>query len=168
MVKQIKQRFLHNNRGVTMMDLIVTVGIFLILAAIASLNTVDALASYRLNAAARQLYVELQRVRMKAISENRRFRVVFSSEADTYQLQPQNPGSSTYDNTWEPSKFLPQGIDVDGSTTATITFTSRGTADSGGGSARLCNNSGGFVNVCVGGTGRVRTSTPNSCGGSCS
>ena len=79
MFKQIKQRFIHNNRGMTMTNLIVTVGIFAILAAIAVPNLVAQQPSRRLNGASRQMLAELVSARGKAAAENNQFVAIFTN-----------------------------------------------------------------------------------------
>lgn len=164
MARRRKTPCLSLDRGFTLIEILVAIAIMSILLAIALPDWGPVLSSYRLSAAQRQVYADLQRARMRAIAENRRFRVKFFDATETYQIQREStPGSGTYDTTWEAAKSLPPGVNVQ--TDATITFQPRGTADAG--SARLCNNAGGFINVCVGGTGRVRVATPTACGEDC-
>jgi len=159
MVKQIKQRFLHNNRGVTMSNLIVTVGIFFILAAIAVPNLVAQQPSRRLNGATRQVLAELVWARGKAAAENNKF-VVFFTNNTTLTILDDDDGDETVDGgelTFAKSfsdSFWDVTYAVQAGSTQPVVFNSRGTA--GGPATVIVSNSSGSKQVTVTITGNVR------------
>jgi len=157
MVKQIKQRFLHNNRGVTMMNLIVTVGIFFILAAIAVPNLVAQQPSRRLNGATRQVLAELVWARGKAAAENNKF-VVFFTNNTTLTILDDDDGDETVDGgelTFTKS-FSDSFSDVTYAVAGDqpVVFNSRGTT--GGTTTVTVSNASGTKDVSVSVTGNVR------------
>lgn len=151
-------------RGFTLGELLIVLAIFGTLTAISLPHWVALLPSYRLNGATRQVQSELLRIKRQAASENRGFRMVFSTAKEQYELQ-RNHGTNAapnYQTTGE-IKPLPEGICVlEG---VTISLTSRGTASPG--TVKLCSSNGSGANVIVSGTGRVRIVKVNVCGGTC-
>lgn len=98
-----------------------------ILAAIDIPNWGSLISTYRLNAAGRQLYADLQRARMRAVMENTTFKIVSLATHSTYTFQREDIDLET--------KPLPAGISI--LADSTRSFTSRGTASNG--RIRLCN-----------------------------
>ena len=72
--------------GVTVLELVVTISLVGVLGSLAFLQVRPFLAQARLNSAARQVAVDLQVARMKAIAQNRRFRVTFRTGTNNYVI----------------------------------------------------------------------------------
>ena len=106
--------------GFTVAELMVTIGVMLILMAIAMPRFLATLPGLRLADAARQVATDLQQLRMKAIAQNIPYQITFSSS--TYVLQQCN-GGCTNDSG---NIALPQGITATASTAPQ--FQPRGTA----------------------------------------
>ena len=113
--------------------------------------------------AARQLRSDLSRIKMRAVSETARFRLVFL--ASKYSVERHD--GTTYQPIGE-DRSLPKGIDIRSTTRSSLGFTPRGTATPGtGGTVKLCNSKDSGANVVVSSTGRIRICVPNSCNGTC-
>ncbi|MBI4489694.1 MAG: GspH/FimT family pseudopilin [Deltaproteobacteria bacterium] len=163
MSKWPPQTFVSSDRGFTLVEIVVALALFSILAAIAIPQWGALLPTFRLNSAARQIQSELNRVKARAVSENTNFRLVFL--AASYGIERDN--GTGYETTGE-GKPLPEGIDVRSTTTSTLGFTARGTATPGtGGTVKLCNIKEAGKNVVVSSTGRIRICKPGSCNGTC-
>lgn len=144
-----------SDRGFTLLEILAAIGIISILAAVALSDWGSLFSSYRLNAAGRQLYGDLQRARMRAVMENTTFKVVSSAGNSNYTLQRED--------TVVESKPLPSGIEI--LVDSTRIFTSRGTASSG--RIQLCDSSTDKrTDVVVNGAGRLRICRLNSCSAS--
>jgi prepilin-type N-terminal cleavage/methylation domain-containing protein len=111
---------LTDHRGFTLAEILVAIGIFAILVAIAVPQFLAFRPTNRLNGAARQVYSELMWARSKAVSENSSYVVTFPT-AQTIQIT----GSTS-----KTVNIQASYADVTVASSAnTITFTSRGTAD---------------------------------------
>ena len=133
--------------GFTVAELMVTIGVMLLLMAIAMPRFLDTLPGLRLSDAARQVATDLQQLRMKAIAQNIPYQITFATS--TYILQKCS-GSCTDDSG---NITLPQGITVTAS--AAPQFQPRGTAaaavtitlSNGSAQTRVCVRTVGRVNV---------------------
>lgn len=84
----------RNNRGFTIIELIVVIAIMGVLMAIAIPNFSQWTANYRLKAAAREIYSNFQKARLEAIKTNSNVVVSFNLGADTYQVFVDNGGTT--------------------------------------------------------------------------
>jgi len=78
--------------GFTMIELVIAVAIFAIMAAIAIPGFSTWLPNYRLKSAARDLYSNMQLARMGAVRENTTRRIVFATGAGSYSIW--SPGAN--------------------------------------------------------------------------
>jgi len=115
----------RSERGFTVVELLTVIGIMLVITAIATPSFYYWLPTYRLSAGARQIAADLQLARMKAISQNTRYRLSFTA-ANIYEMQKDDAGFDVAPG--HGSVKLPEGITVTGSPFNTSVFQSRGTA----------------------------------------
>jgi prepilin-type N-terminal cleavage/methylation domain-containing protein len=113
--------------GVTLFELLVALTLLAIVAGTATLFYPAILANWRLDAAARQIVLDLQRVRLQAIAEGASHRLRFSLQANTYRFQ--RKVHQTYEDD-APAASLPLGVTVAACTAgaASISFHPRGHA----------------------------------------
>jgi len=85
-----------------MVELMIVIAVIAILTAIAVPNIINSLPNYRLKAAARDLYSNMQQAKMKAIKENKDWAIVFDSANNRYYIcsdkGADNSWSATGDN----------------------------------------------------------------------
>lgn len=115
--------------GFTVLELMVAVGIAMVVLGIAVPSLLTWLPTLRLSSAARQVATDLQVARMKAISQNTKFRLSFVGSipgATSYNVEKDN-GTGTFVTESGPFS-LPDGITVSSASTASK-FQPRGTVD---------------------------------------
>ena len=123
-----KQKGTPSDHGFTVIELIVVLAVALIVMGVALPNMVSWLPTYRLSAGARQLAGDLQLARMKAISQNTKYRLNFGVLPSTsYTFEKDNGGFATESGPFS----LPNGITVT-VVSATSEFQSRGTVNTAG------------------------------------
>ena len=155
------QREIGGIKGFTLVEILVTVALIGIISAIAIPDWGTVLLTFRLGGATRQIQSELNRIKMKAVTENVNFQLVYSENGQTYQVKRNGAELET--------KSLPEGIELRTATSPlTLEFTPRGTPSSAGTvTVKLCNTKGEGKNVVVRATGRIRSCKPSSCNGNC-
>lgn len=110
--------------GFTVLELIVAIAIAMIVLGIAVPSFMTWLPTLRLSSGARQVATDLQVARMKAISQNTKFRINFGTlPASTYVVEKDSGGFSADSGPFS----LPEGITVT-AVSATSEFQPRGTA----------------------------------------
>ncbi len=126
--------------GFTLIELVVVFTLMAILAVFLFLNTPNFLNPLRLNNGVRQIATDLQLVRTKAISQNRKFRALFTVGGTTYTVERRNDA----DNGWDPHALyghgtiasaaqpipLPSGVQIQSANSGgDVIFQPRGTAE---------------------------------------
>jgi len=146
----------RSERGFTVVELITVVGIMMVITAIATPSFYYWLPKYRLSAGARQIAADLQLARMKAISQNTSYRLLFTTD-ETYVMQKDDGGWDVAPG--HGSVKLPEGISVSIPSVfafSTSEFQSRGTANTGVGTADIEVTNGDLNRaVCIELVGRV-------------
>lgn len=84
------------NKGVTLIEVIVVIALLAIVSTLAYPNIKNWLPNYRLKAAARDLYSNMQLVRMKSVKENKNWAIVFDVGTNRYHIC----SSAGADNKW--------------------------------------------------------------------
>ena len=143
-----------NASGFSILELMVTLGLASALAGIGILSHNALRPSLDLTTATRQVVMDLQATRMRAVARNTSHRIVFSEGGSSYRLQRQS--GSTY-NDEGASIALPSGITILSCTAqnATISFRPRGNAGSFG-TVTVRNADGNTRSIVVNITGQVR------------
>jgi Tfp pilus assembly protein FimT len=141
-------------RGFTVLEMIVVIGSAGVLAALSAPRLTAWLPDWRLDAAARQVVLDLRVARARAMAEQRARRILFAAIGDTYRRQ-QRVGSVYTDD--GPPVALPRGVDLLDCSAAqeAIAFTPRGTSSSFG-TVTLRNAHGRERQIVVDIVGRVR------------
>ena len=103
-------------RGYTLLELMMGLGIISVMGMVAIPQLVGATEEYRLNAIAREISGNVARARVSAITENADFRVVIS-DASTYVVEEDVAGTWTNRATFE----MPNGFTL-GASGATVQF----------------------------------------------
>jgi prepilin-type N-terminal cleavage/methylation domain-containing protein len=114
------KKILRDRRGFSLGEVLVAVGVFAILSAIAVPQFIAFRPQNRLNGAARQIFSELMWARSKAVNDNSSYVVTF----------PTNQTMLITGSTTKTVNIQTDYSDVTlGSSASTITFSSRGTTD---------------------------------------
>jgi prepilin-type N-terminal cleavage/methylation domain-containing protein len=114
------RQFLTDRRGFSLGEILVAVGVFAILSAIAVPQFIAFRPQNRLNGAARQVFSELMWARSKAVNDNSSYVITF----------PTNQTMLITGSTTKTVNIQTEYSDVTlASSASTITFSSRGTAD---------------------------------------
>ena len=143
------------NHGYSLIELIATVTIAGILAAIAVPSWNRLIPSYELDSSARQIHSELYTIKMRAAAENVGFQLVYSDGAASYSIKRAS--------TVLVAKPLPASVVV--TNAGAISFSPRGTASAN--RIRLRSSDGMCKQVVVSATGRVRICKPRDCSDDC-
>lgn len=140
--------------GLTILELVVTLALASVLAGVGVLSHNALRPSLDLAAATRQVFMDLQVTRTRAVAQNVNHRILFVNGGTTYRRQRQN--GNTYDDEGKPVA-LPAGIAVLDCTSrdSTISFRPRGNAGSFG-TITLQNGEGSSRSVVVDIAGQVR------------
>ena len=141
--------------GSTLFELLIAIALIAVLTGAALLGYQRALAGWRLNAAARQVVMDLKLTRARALLDGATHRVHFTVPGTSYQHERQRPGGA-YEAVG-PATELPADVEVVGCTGAgtAISFRPRGIAGAFG-TVALRNRDGGERDVVVDIVGRLR------------
>ncbi len=127
-------------RGFTLIELLIVLGVLSLLGSIAFVQLPPILAQARLNSGVRQVAADLQAVRARAISQNRRFRVTFRTSTHDYIVEMEDGASwtrlvlhsHTSDEVDEALITLPPGVMIAAvNSGGVVTFLPRGHVDGG-------------------------------------
>jgi general secretion pathway protein H len=143
-----------NQKGITLIELVVVMAIIAIGAALTTPNISGWLPSYRLRSATRDVASTLRLAQIKAVSSNTPYRVAFDTVNESYILQYQDTGGGWL--TEGEALSLPTGVKFNTTFAGNITtFLPNSTATDG--NVTLNNNKGANKRIrLLGLTGRIR------------
>jgi prepilin-type N-terminal cleavage/methylation domain-containing protein len=145
----------HRCNGYSFIELVVTMALLGIMAAIALPHWNRLIPSYELDGSVRQVQSELHNIKMRAAAENAPFQLLYLAGAAAYTIRRESVVVIT--------KPLPAGVTA--TNAGTISFSPRGTASAN--RIRLRNSQGMCKQVVVSPTGRVRVCKPSDCSEDC-
>jgi len=165
---------MHKDSGFTLIELMVTIAIVAIVAAIAIPNIISWLPNHRLGTASRDILSVLQQVRLRAVKENADVTIQFTPGNDDYTAFLDNgegvggiPGDGVQNGTERTlkNKDMPAGIDLNNTTffapADRISFSGRGLpTPSLGGTVTIQNSNGTQRLIRVSQTGNSRIIIP--------
>lgn len=145
----------HAARGFTLFECVVAMGLLALLAGAAAPSAAALLSDWRLNAAARQVALDLRVTRSRAITEHTAHRLRFPASGPAYQPQQQTESASYVSD--GPPIPLPSGVRIAHCSAVgeSVTFRPRGHATTFG-TIALVDARGVRRNVVVDMAGRVR------------
>lgn len=142
------------NKGFTMLEIVIVVTMFGIVAAIAIPNMIGQMPRYRLKGAARQIMGDLMWARMQAVSQKNEFKVFFVNDHEYKILDDDDNDGKADSGEWTEIKDIRHRYhDVSISMTANPIFFPRGSASIG---TITVTNPGGSKKVKIHLTGRVK------------
>lgn len=115
-----------NKKGYTLMELLVTIGLSAVIAAIALPVAPKLVAQYQIRGVTSQIGFELARARMQAVAQNRAVRLRFAEQGGYYFVERSLDDGSF--GTTVASVRLPNGVTIS-TDSADVTFDTRGLAD---------------------------------------
>ncbi|NOT57204.1 MAG: hypothetical protein HOP18_21590 [Deltaproteobacteria bacterium] len=127
-------------RGLTLFEVVFVLAVLTILGAITFLQIQPFISRVRLYTGVRQVNSDLQFVRSKSISQNRRFRVTFRAATSDYFVERQENGtwyrhalhSHSNEEVADATVALPAGVRiVTANSEGDVTFLPRGSVDAG-------------------------------------
>ena len=160
-------KFLRNNSGLTMAEVMVVIGIIGICSAIAIPNFIGWLPKQRLSSATNDVLGVIQSARLRALRDHSSVTIVFNPGADYYLVFLDNGnGAGIADNSvqdgGEPTigrGRMAAGVNlVSTSFGGTLRFDTRGFPVGAGGNVNLSNNRGATKTITINVTGNSRSS----------
>lgn len=123
-----RQKGTPSDHGFTVIELVIVLAVALIVMGVALPNMISWLPTYRLSSGARQLAGDLHLARMRAISQNTKYRLRFTDN-NTYEFWKDNGGWAKESGGFD----LPEGITVANAVPFdTSEFQARGTVNTAG------------------------------------
>ncbi len=146
---------MRKDKGFTLVEMMVVIAIMAIVSAIAIPNFYSYAAGMKLRSANRDLYSALQKTRMNAIRDNRRWSVIITdSSYMVVDCGPDNDCNSNNINQLTTNISQYAGITITGGVPITFIFNSEGTCNAG--TITFTNPKGITSQVSVLPTGRIR------------
>jgi type IV fimbrial biogenesis protein FimT len=148
-----------NNKGFTLAEVLVTIGILGIMAAISIPSYISWLPRHRLQTSARQIYDDLNLAKMEAVRRNTNICITFSTANNNYRVFVDPDSNGVYAS--PPDTILKDNVALENSVkisnTTTIAFNNRGMAASIG-NVNVTNPTG-TMRISVITTGNISIST---------
>jgi prepilin-type N-terminal cleavage/methylation domain-containing protein len=141
----------QNRKGFSLVELMITIGIFAILAAIAIPSFQRHVVNADLRNAARSIATDFFLYKEHAIAENRPYRILFNTGDNSYEVQ-QPPGTAIATKSLTTFRY-DIAIDMGGTTLIDYTIQPRGTVTNG--AVRLTNSRGSTATVTINITGKT-------------
>ena len=152
-----------NQAGFSLVELMIVMSLFVVLAAIAVPASTTWLASYRLKVGASEVYAALQLARSTALKENADVVIWFDVNNDTYRLYEDVDGDQNQDAGERTIKdgSIQDGVDMYSTNfgSSQTYFNSRGIAEGGGGSVGLKSSGDKYKRITLRVTGNLKIET---------